>query len=231
MKEIPYFSTNWLTLQRFMEHFVLADNQGLTREGLKSLCLSTGAGDIVTVDCKQALVAALQQHERAIVLLDYTLFDFTDISDLINLHLRFPDVHWILVSEDLSNTFVRRMILESQQFSMVTKSGDIHDIDSAIRLAIRRERFICHQITEQILASTSSIPQERQQLTPTEMEVLKEIALGKTTKEIAQDRHSSFHTINTHRKNIFHKLDVNTAYEAIRYAMRAGWIDTEGYSI
>ena len=83
MKEIPYFLTNELTLQPFMEHFVLADNQGLTREGLKSLCLSTGAGDIVTIDCKQALVADLQQHERAIVLLDYTLFDFTDISDLM----------------------------------------------------------------------------------------------------------------------------------------------------
>jgi DNA-binding NarL/FixJ family response regulator len=69
------------------------------------------------------------------------------------------------------------------------------------------------------------------ELTRTETEILKEIALGKTTKEIAAARCSSFHTVNTHRKNIFRKLEVNTAYEATKYALRAGLVDSAEYYI
>jgi len=50
-------------------------------------------------------------------------------------------------------------------------------------------------------------------LTQTEKNILKEIALGKTTKEIAAEKNLSFHTINSHRKNIFRKLGVNNVHE------------------
>ena len=52
-----------------------------------------------------------------------------------------------------------------------------------------------------------------------------------TTKEIAEKRFSSFHTVNTHRKNIFRKLSVNNANEATRYALRLGLINPAEYSI
>ena len=68
-------------------------------------------------------------------------------------------------------------------------------------------------------------------LTATEMEIIKAIAQGKTTKEIAEERFSSIHTITTHRKNIFRKLDVNTAHEAIKYAIRAGWVHPSEFYI
>jgi len=50
------------------------------------------------------------------------------------------------------------------------------------------------------------------------MEVLKAIAMGMTTKESADERFSSVHTISTHRKNTFRE---NTAHEAIRYVIRS----------
>ncbi len=68
-------------------------------------------------------------------------------------------------------------------------------------------------------------------LTATEMEIVKAIAQGKTTKEIAEERFSSIHTITTHRKNIFRKLDVNTAHEAIKHALRAGWVNPSEFYI
>ena len=68
-------------------------------------------------------------------------------------------------------------------------------------------------------------------MTKTEVEVLKEIAIGLTTREIAEKRFSSFHTVNTHRKNIFRKLGVNNVHEAIRYAMRSGLVDAAEYYI
>jgi DNA-binding CsgD family transcriptional regulator len=68
-------------------------------------------------------------------------------------------------------------------------------------------------------------------LTDTEREIVKAIAQGKTTKEIAEERFSSVHTITTHRKNIFRKLNVNTAHEVIKYALRAGLVDSSEFYI
>jgi DNA-binding CsgD family transcriptional regulator len=68
-------------------------------------------------------------------------------------------------------------------------------------------------------------------LTITEHEILKEMALGKTTKEIALKRYVSVHTIMTHRKNIFRKIEVNNIHEATKYAIRAGIVDLAEYYI
>ena len=68
-------------------------------------------------------------------------------------------------------------------------------------------------------------------LTHTETEIVRAIALGKSTKEIAVERFSSVHTVNTHRKNIFRKLGVNTAHEVIKYALRAGLVDPSEFYI
>ena len=68
-------------------------------------------------------------------------------------------------------------------------------------------------------------------LTSTEIEIVKAIAQGKSTKEIANERFSSIHTITTHRKNIFRKLGVNTAHEVIKYALRAGLVDSSEFYI
>ena len=68
-------------------------------------------------------------------------------------------------------------------------------------------------------------------MTPTEREVLRLIASGKTVKEIAALRNSSVHTIITHKKNLFRKLEVNNVYEATKYALKAGLIELVEYYI
>ena len=86
-------------------------------------------------------------------------------------------------------------------------------------------------MTEILLTPVVSHSSEDVKLTPTELEILKDIALGMTTREIAEKRFSSFHTVNTHRKNIFRKIGVNTVHEATRYALRAGLVDAAEYYI
>ena len=92
----------------------------------------------------------------------------------------------------------------------------MQEITEAIMFAINGNRFICQRMTEMLLVPNKL--EEDINLTKTETEILKDIALGMTTKEIAEKRISSFHTINTHRKNIFRKLGVNNAHEATKYA-------------
>lgn len=212
-------------------YIVLADNQDITRAGLMYVC-----GSLDGVTCKQAadkteMIEQLKSHSDAVVVLDYTLFDINDIDELEILHERFPLVHWILFSFDLSTDFVKRAIATSPLFSVLLKESPLSEIRDCIRYASRRQRFICQRMAELLLAPSTTSPVEDVKLTPTELEILKDIALGMTTKEIAEKRFSSFHTVNTHRKNIFRKLSVNTVHEATKYALRAGLVDSAEYYI
>jgi DNA-binding NarL/FixJ family response regulator len=179
---------------------------------------------------KTELIERLKQHGDAIVVLDYTLFDINDIEELEILHERFPQAKWILFSFDLSPDFVRRAIA-LPLFSVLLKDSPLSEIRECLRYATRGQRYICQRMAEILLSPAQDHMAEDARLTRTEMEILKDIALGMTTREIAERRFSSFHTVNTHRKNIFRKLGVNTVHEATKYALRAGLVDSAEYYI
>ena len=213
-----------------MRKYILADNQELTRFALESLLQQDEENVVYRVSDKAGLVATLKEHESAVVLLDYTLFDFADEDQLLIVAERFALSQWILISDELTPQFLRRVIYSSHQFSIVFKDGTLKDLRDALDAVNRHDRHISQRALETII-----IQQEEDErpsvLTTTEMEIVKAIAQGKTTKEIANERFSSVHTITTHRKNIFRKLGVNTAHEVTKYALRAGLVDSSEFYI
>lgn len=183
------------------------------------------------VEDKCELLQVLARDEASVVVLDYTLFDFNDQAELLIVSQRFPLVHWVLFSEDLSVDFAHQMVVASNVFGIVMKESPLQEIRDALQYAAFGRRFICQRMAEMLLTPNTSSSDDMVKLTKTETEILKCIALGMTTKEIAEKRFSSFHTINTHRKNIFRKLGVNNAHEATKYALRAGLVDSAEYYI
>ncbi|SHE55164.1 transcriptional regulator [Bacteroides luti] len=214
-----------------MRDYVIADNQDITKAGI--LFLLGGlkdVGNITEANNRAELIKELRTSPEAIVILDYTLFDFAGADELLILNERFPKISWILFSDELSEEFVKRVLYSSQSFSFVMKDNSKEEITSALQCAMRKERFICNHVSNMLIGKQTQAPIENI-LTNTEKIILKEIALGKTTKEIAAERNLSFHTINSHRKNIFRKLEVNNVHEATKYAMRAGIVDMAEYYI
>lgn len=209
---------------------IIADNQDITCAGLIHACREIGTQMPVRVEDKGTLVERLAAEQRAVVIMDYTLFDVNDIDELLILSQRFADTRWLIFSEDLSRDFVRRLLVMSAKFGIVLKDSTMFEIKTAIRSSINGTRFVCQRMTELMMLAENQ-QEEKTALTPTETEILKDIALGMTTREIAEKRFSSFHTVNTHRKNIFRKLGVNNVHEATKYALRAGLIDSAEYCI
>ena len=208
-----------------MAKYILADNRELTRFALESL-IRQKEGMVYKTSNKAGLVELLKEHENAIVLLDYTLFDFADVDQLLIVGERFALAQWILISEDLTPAFLRRVVYSSHQFSIVFKDDPLSSVREALQAASNHKRFFSQKaLSQQEEEERPSI------LTETEIEIVKAIAQGKTTKEIAEERFSSIHTINTHRKNIFRKLKINTAHEVVKYALRAGLIDSSEFYI
>lgn len=214
-----------------MRNFIIADNQELTRYALESLLRLDEDNSVHKACDKAGLVELLKEHENAVVLLDYTLFDFTDEDQLLIIAERFSLSQWILISDDLTPQFLRRVIYSSHQFSIVYKDGSLKDIRDALDAVSRHGRHISQRALETIIIQQQEEEERPSVLTTTEMEIVKAIAQGKSTKEIANERFSSIHTITTHRKNIFRKLGINTAHEAVKYALRAGLIDPSEFYI
>lgn len=212
-------------------YIILADNQDITRAGLMYVCGLIAGSVCCTVEDKSAMIDQLKNHPDAMVILDYTLFDINDVEELDILHGRFPIAHWVMFSVDLTEDFVRRVIAIGNRFSILLKESPLAEIRDCISFAMRGQRYICQRTAEILLAPAATKQDEEVKLTPTEIEILKDISLGMTTKEIAEKRFSSFHTVNTHRKNIFRKLGVNNIHEATKYALRSGLIDSAEYYI
>ena len=179
---------------------------------------------------KESLIHLLKEHEEAVVFLDYALFDFADEDQLLIVAERFSLSQWVLISDELTPQFLRRVVYSSHQFSVVFKDSPISELREALQAVNRHTRYLSQRTLESIIIQQQE-DEAPSVLTTTETEIVKSIALGKTTKEIAAERFSSIHTVTTHRKNIFRKLGINTAHEAVKYALRAGLIDPSEFYI
>ena len=122
-------------------------------------------------------------------------------------------------------------VLGSIQFSLLFKDSDVHEVTACLDEAEQGRQYICMKAKSWLYEKERDAVSDMPQLTMTEKEVLRSLALGKTTKEIAAERFLSVYTVMTHRKNIFRKLNVNNAQEAIRYALRAGIVNVAEYCI
>jgi DNA-binding NarL/FixJ family response regulator len=208
--------------------FILADNQDISKAGIRYLLKEIGfVGKLYEAGNKKKLIQCLSENEDATVVLDYTNLDFNNIEDLLIVGSRFPKVNWILFSEELSLPFLKRIYLE-KTFNILLKNSTLDEIKQAL---LSCSRYICPRVMQFISVSKDIKDTERTPLTSSEQEILKLIALGKSVKEIAEERFSSVHTIMTHKKNIFRKLEVNNVHEATKYALRSGLIDTMDYYI
>lgn len=211
--------------------FVVADNQDITRAGLHGYISSLFPGsEIIDVACKKELVSCMAGRGMGtVVIVDYALFDINSADELSVISHRFRQSIWLLFSDNLGESLIRRLSSE-RNIGMLLKECDGGEIRRALSSSAAGCRFVCGAVRERLL----SVPENRAgapSLTPAEKEILKLIARGKSVKEIAALRISSVHTIVTHKKNIFRKLDINNVYEATRYALRAGLVEMADYYI
>jgi len=214
-----------------MRTFILADNQDITRIGIESLIVESLQYQSIEIASNlDILKRLLRMHPDAVVVIDYTLFDFESPSQMLNLKASVPDSSWILFSYELSIGFIRNVLLSDSLLNMVMKSDGIEEINEALAESFSGNRFICRS-ANRILEEERIEDENIERLTFSEKNILRQIAASKSTKEIAYEMNLSFHTINTHRKNIFRKIKVNNVHEAIKYAFRSGIADVADYYI
>ncbi|OAV71543.1 Response regulator protein vraR [Bacteroidales bacterium Barb6] len=222
---------NGFNILRSMRTFLLADNQDITRKGIAALLYEEGlSGQTTEVKTRKELQEKLHTYPAAVVVLDYTLFDFSSLQQMLIIKDKAKESSWILFSDELAEHFLRNALISDPTLSIVMKHDTVDDIREALRHAVYNKVWLCES-AEHILHHSEPVVATPGLLTASEKAILHEISLGKTTKEIAWEKNLSFHTVNSHRKNIFRKLEVNNVQEAVKYAIKAGIFDMTDYYI
>jgi two-component system, NarL family, response regulator LiaR len=216
-----------------MINVIIADNQDITKFGLYYILGLYPEGISITeVSDIFALKEQLGKISPSLIIIDYNLFIFNSIEELITLQ-EHNKSNWIIFSDTINDEVLKLVNQRTHAFSFLMKNCTIDEINIALKESIKGNRYICNYVSNYLIDNSLENARKNRKLnlTFTEQEILKELALGKTTKEIAAKRYVSSHTIMTHRKNIFRKIGVNNVHEATKYAMRAGIVDLAEYYI
>lgn len=207
-------------------NILIAETQYLIIEGLQSIFARHKDIRVLGVMVnKQDLFDNLHELRPDLVVLDPLSLEGFRLDDLHTIETVCPGTSVLLIT-DISDPGLVRQLVETGAKGYLTKTCDEKEIIDAIYALVRGESMFCHKVVNILtegIASTA-VDCEPAGLSEREVEIIRLIANGYTTRQIADKLYRSFHTITTHRKNIMKKLGINSTSELMVYAMNTGLI-------
>ncbi|MGW3818727.1 response regulator [Streptomyces sp. NPDC005046] len=209
---------------------LLADDHALVRRGVRLILDSEPDLEVVAEagDGAEAIAMA-REHEVDLVVLDIAMPRMTGLQAARELIALKPGVRVLMLTmHDNEQYFFRALKVGASGY--VLKSVADRDLVAACRAAMRDEPFLYPGAVTALVRNYldrvhdgEELPE--QVLTPREEEVLKLVAEGHSSKEIAEMLFISIKTVHRHRANMLHKLGLRDRLELTRYAIRAGLIE------
>ena len=210
-----------------MINILIADDHVLIREGLKKILNSepdmTVVGEASNV---VELFKSLELLTVNIVLLDITMPGESGLDALKELRLKYPHVPTLILSFHPEHRFAVRA-LKAGAAGYLTKQSAAEEVAQAIRKVVGGGKYVSAALAEQLateLDDASGKPLH-ETLSDREFQVMRLIAAGKKSSEIAEELAVSVNTINTYRVRIFEKMKMQSNVELSRYAVEHGLIE------
>ncbi len=203
---------------------VLADDHALMRRSLRLLLDGEDDVDVIAEATDLATVINhVGRHQPHVLVADLRLPNGSSIDAIRELRAQAPKTEIVVLTMEESPLFAQQAI-EAGAIGYVLKDRADSELITAIRCAARGEEYISHRVAAGLEALRKAI--DRDALTPREIEVVRLIALGYTSAEIAGKLHLSRRTVETHRARIFNRLGLRTRAELVRFALRRRLIGT-----
>jgi DNA-binding NarL/FixJ family response regulator len=209
---------------------LLVDDHALVRAGMRSLLQDLPDIEVVAEagDGAEALAAA-ERERPDVVLMDIAMKGMNGLEAAARLRERLPEVKVIILSMHTSEEYVL-LALRAGAAAYLIKDSATSELERALKCVMRGETYLSPAISRQMVdgyvqrVGASAGPEP---LTPRQREVLKRIAEGRSTKEIAFELNLSVKTVETHRAQIMERLGIRDVAGLVRYAMRAGLVPPE----
>lgn len=213
-----------------MIRIIIADDHLMFIDGLKSL-LRTMKNIQVTGEAVNGrqLIDLLEKTPADLILMDVNMpvMDGADATRLIR--IKYPDIKILMLTMFNTRDHIEKL-LRAGAHGYILKNTGKKELQDAIESLMKNRSFFSKEVTERIMeglqkkrsADKISLAAE---LTEREKDVLRLIAQELTTQEIADKLFLSFHTIETHRKNLISKLNVRNTAGLVKYAVQQGYVD------
>jgi DNA-binding NarL/FixJ family response regulator len=208
---------------------LVSAQHAIVRAGIRALVEQIPEVEVVAeaIDSRQHL-QLIEEHNPDVLLLDVVLPSVTAVESLKEIVESFPKVRVIVLTLHESEEYVVQAF-RAGAAGYIPKSAASTELEKAIKAVAAGESYLGSELSKQAVLKYLNDPRAfLSELTARQGEVLKMIAEGRATKEIAQLLNISVKTVETHRAQIMERLDIHDIAGLVRYALRIGIVKLDG---
>jgi two-component system, NarL family, response regulator NreC len=213
-----------------MIRILLADDHTVVRKGLRLLLESQPEFQVVAEAANgREAVALAEEHRPDVVVMDIAMPLLNGSEAARQITAKLPAIAVVILSMHSDEAYVLKALKAGARGYLLKDSAD-DDLIQAVKAVSRGTSFFSAAISKMLVEDHVREMQERKLedsfdlLTTREREVLQLFAEGKNNKDVANLLNLSLYTVETHRANIFQKLNLHSSAELVLYAIRKGVI-------
>jgi DNA-binding NarL/FixJ family response regulator len=206
---------------------LLADDHTLVRAGIRALLQRLPGVEVVAEagDGREAL-RLIEDHQPDVVLTDVSMPGMNGLELVAQASRRWPAVRVLVLSMHGSSEYVLQA-LRAGAAGYLLKDAATAELEAAVQAVARGETYLSPAVSRHVVAGYVRQAEGGDPLTPRQREILRCIAEGKTTKEIARLLNISVKTVETHRTQLMDRLDIHDVAGLVRYALRCGLLPAD----
>ena len=210
---------------------LIADDHAVVRRGLRSILESRPGWEV----CAEAFngrhaVELFTAHQPDIVIMDINMPELNGLEATRQICRTLPKAQVLILSAHDSEQLVREMLVSGAR-GFILKADAGEDLIAAVEALAAGRLFFTSSLSDFVMrglrnGETAALADLPPRLSPREREVTQLLAEGRTNKEIATALDISVKTVETHRKHIMGKLEVDSISGLVRYAIQDGIIQS-----
>jgi len=214
---------------------LIVDDHPLFREGLKSLLARHSSFEVIgeAGNGNDGLKKA-KKLMPDLVVMDISLPDQSGIEVTSKIRSLLPETRVIVLSMHTKIDYITEAFRQGAT-GYVVKESATEKLMECLEIVSKGEYFVDSSLSHRVVKSLLESDEKERKitddgyntLTPREQQVMRLLAEGHSTKQIAENLFISPKTVENHRSNIMSKLEVHTIMELVRYAARLGLIDVD----
>ena len=208
---------------------LLADDHKLVRAGIRSLLEKLPDMEVVAeASDGRETIRLVELIEPQIVLMDLAMPEINGLDATRHLTRTFPDVRVLILSIYADEEHVYQA-LRAGAAGYLLKGAATEELELAIRSVARGETYLSPPVSKPVIMEyirrTNVGLTSRERLSPRQAQILKLIAEGRTTKQVALELAISVKTVETHRSALMMRIGVHDVAGLVRYAVKVGLVD------
>jgi DNA-binding NarL/FixJ family response regulator len=202
---------------------VLADDHILFRQGVRKI-LEEVKGLQVVGEAKDGLdlLELLKKTRPDLVILDISMPNLRGLEAAREIKTLYPEIKILLLTMHKDRDLLQEGV-EARVDGFLVKEDADSDLLQAVTAIRKGQKYFSLLISDK-LVDLMHHPGKADPLTPREKEILKLVAEGRTSKEVAELLYISPNTVQRHRDKIMNKLDLKNLAELVLFALKQGYI-------